>query len=263
MKKKFKNLAFVFSFISFACNAQEQREEWINKSSAIFKAEVLLLHTSTVNWSEPGDLGVVRLLEIFDGEKQLSAFLKDQITVKFQNIDKVRKGQVIIVYGNVWLTNESIAVTEIAHEVIGENNLTPDNYKEEMKKSQQRATMQKIKNKAAKSELVISGTVLGIKKMQVDYPAESEHNPEWVLAEIKVGESMKGDKGPGSVVTIAFPGSQDVMWFNSPRFKEGSNGIWFLSRENLGFKDVKHFTVTTMDQVRDIKDIELVKQSLR
>jgi outer membrane biogenesis lipoprotein LolB len=48
-----------------ACHAQEPKGNRVNKSSLIFKAEVLLLQTSTINWSDPSDLAVVRLIEIF------------------------------------------------------------------------------------------------------------------------------------------------------------------------------------------------------
>jgi hypothetical protein len=246
-----------------ACHAQEPRGNRVNKSSLIFKAEVLLLQTSTINWSDPSDLAVVRLLEIYEGEEQLSAFIKEPITVKFADIKGVKKGQNLIVFGNLWIANESIAIIEVDHEVLGENKFTNDNYQQEIKKEMQEAELREIKVKAAQSEIVIAGTVISVKKTEGEKSFESEHNPEWVLAEIKIDEPLKGNNASGSIITIAFPGSQDFMWYQSPRFKEGDKKIWFLSKENFGYQTVKQLTVTTKDQVREMRDLEKIKQSLR
>jgi hypothetical protein len=74
---------------------------------------------------------------------------------------------------------------------------------------------------------------------------------------------LKGNNAKGQKMTIAFPSSQDVMWYKSPRFKEGDKAILFLSKENFGFADVKNFTITTADQVKDVKQMELVRKSVQ
>ncbi len=267
MKKTCKGLAicipFMLLFMSFDSQAQEQRESWISKSSLIFKAEVVLLQTSTINWSDPSTLGVVRLQEIFKGEQELSAFMNELVTVNFNDLKTVKKGQTILVYANMWIANDGIAVTEIAHEVIGDNKLTPDNYRSEIKESLQKADILDLKSRASKAELVVAGTILSVRKAPASKTFETEHNPEWILADIKIDESIKGGQAGGSTLTIAFPGSQDFMWYRSPRFKEGDKAILFLSRENFGYQDVKHFTITTAEQVSDIRELDKVRQALK
>ena len=262
-KKIITGIFFCLCFAIIACNAQVPREAWMNKSSLVFKAEVLLLQTSTINWNDPGDLGVLKLTEIFKGEKELSDFLNGQITVKFNNIEKVKKGQTLIIYGNTWLINEGIAIAEIEHEILGEKNLTNDNYKDEMKKSMQVAKSLQIKERAAKADAVFSFTVMSTRKLQENNQRISEHNPEWMLADLKINESMKGDNKAGSIVTIAFPGSKDVMWIDAPRFKEGNSFILFLSKENSAFKDVKQLIVTSPEQLWDAREINIVRTALR
>jgi hypothetical protein len=234
-------IPIVSLLLCVSCHAQQQREDWMNKSSIVFKGEIVLLNTSTINWKDPSDLGVVRVQEIFLGEEEIGNFLNDLVTVKFLSIDKIKKGQEIIVYGNTWIVNEGYAVAETGHEVVGENNLTKDNYKKEIDASMQQAEGQKIRMKAY----------------------ESEHDPQWMLAEVMIDESLKGNSAKGQKMTIAFPSSQDVMWYKSPRFKEGDKAILFLSRENFGFADVKNFTITTADQVKDVKQMELVRKSVQ
>jgi hypothetical protein len=267
MKKTLKGLAVLFPALLFfpgkPCHAQEQREDWISKSSLIFKAEILLTNTSTIDWPDPSNLAVVRLQDVIKGEQSLASFLKEPVTVRFLNMRDVMKGQVMIIYGDVWVSGESIAIAETGHELMGENKLTNDNYLSEIRVSVQKAEARELKANAAKAELVIAGTVVALRKEKSDRSFLTEHDPEWMLAEIKVDENLKGNSSPGATVIVAFPTSQDFMWYQSPRLREGEKAIFFLSRENFGYQQVKQFTITTRDQVRDVRDLDFLKQSLR
>jgi hypothetical protein len=57
-------------------------------------------------------------------------------------------------------------------------------------------------------------------------PRDSEHNPQWQVATIRVRETLKGS--PASTVDVWFPASRDVMWVDAPRFAAGQEGIWIL-----------------------------------
>lgn len=261
MRKPLCRLSFIVLtlLICTACKSQ-QREDWLGRSALVFKGEVLLLRTSTINHERPVDLGVVKVVEIYSGNELLDKFLSEPVTVKFLKPGEIKKGQQLIFYANPWMEGESIAVTEIAHEA------ATNNFNEQIKSLQLQVEQKNIQQQISRTELIFAGTIATVKKIDTVSSFDSEHNPEWVLAEIKVDESLKGEARTGSTIVIAFPGSQDVMWYKSPRFAIGHRGVWFLTKNVEGNNVIRQFTqytVTRQDQFQGIENLDKIKQALR
>ncbi|MCA1611337.1 MAG: hypothetical protein LC780_10825 [Acidobacteria bacterium] len=57
------------------------------------------------------------------------------------------------------------------------------------------------------------------------YPTRpSEHDPDWQVATVKVVKPLRGEAGP--VVTVVFPASRDIVWFNVPKLRQGQDSIF-------------------------------------
>jgi hypothetical protein len=74
------------------------------------------------------------------------------------------------------------------------------------------------------AKTIVSGRVVAIRAPQ--RRMLSEHDPEWTEADIEVTETLKGTAS--GKVTILFPASQDVMWYQVPKPKLAQTGIWIL-----------------------------------
>ncbi|MEP6769956.1 MAG: hypothetical protein ABJC61_14885 [Acidobacteriota bacterium] len=52
----------------------------------------------------------------------------------------------------------------------------------------------------------------------------SEHDPDWHVAAVKVVKPLRGEAG--NVVTVVFPASRDIVWFNVPKLKPGQDSVF-------------------------------------
>src|SRR5204863_9219496 len=57
----------------------------------------------------------------------------------------------------------------------------------------------------------------------------SEHDPKWRDATIEVDKVHKGEHS-APTVTVRFPSSDDVRWYNAPKFHPGQHGVFVLHR---------------------------------
>jgi len=72
------------------------------------------------------------------------------------------------------------------------------------------------------------GKVVAVRPAPVDpQKRPSEHDPQWQLADVEVSSLEKGN-APLRQVTFCFPGSNDELWSESPKFRPGQTGIWLL-----------------------------------
>jgi hypothetical protein len=88
--------------------------------------------------------------------------------------------------------------------------------------------------RAAQAELVVSGQVVEVR------PAErlpgspiTEHDPVWQEAVVQVDTVHKGAMAAdaGNQVVVRFAASDDVRWYQAPKFEVGQEGVWMLGKE--------------------------------
>ena len=60
----------------------------------------------------------------------------------------------------------------------------------------------------------------------------SEHDPDIAEAMITVVDAIKGAQ-PGRELVVRFPASNDVMWYNYPKFQPGETGVFILQPDSL------------------------------
>jgi hypothetical protein len=68
----------------------------------------------------------------------------------------------------------------------------------------------------------------------------SEHDPEWQVATVRVTAALRGG-APGQTVTVIFPASEDIIWFNVPKPSVKQDAIFvthaFGKKERERFRD--------------------------
>jgi hypothetical protein len=86
-----------------------------------------------------------------------------------------------------------------------------------------------IEQRAALAELVVVGTVSTVGPLERARAPESEHDPAFYVARVKVDRALKG-RPPSGEVEFAFAMSRDVQWYRSPKFRPGERGVFILQR---------------------------------
>ncbi len=69
----------------------------------------------------------------------------------------------------------------------------------------------------------------GVAQPGVPTQPPSEHDPEWHVATVRVTTAMQ-NATEGSVVTIMFPASRDIMWYSAPKLTPGQDAIFITHK---------------------------------
>lgn len=101
---------------------------------------------------------------------------------------------------------------------------------EGVRQGRQGAAEQALRDRLTHAQLVVLGTVTVVRRVEVlPRPPISEHEADWRDATIKVERQLKGSLTPGTdTVHVLFPASEDVKWFQCPKFRQGQVGIFLL-----------------------------------
>jgi hypothetical protein len=98
-------------------------------------------------------------------------------------------------------------------------------------------TNRAVSDRLAAATVVFRGSVEAVRPLQSEAALEkggrktpgSEHDPEWHAATVRVSNALRGDVTTGESVTVVFAASRDIVWFNSPKLKQGQDAV-FLAR---------------------------------
>jgi hypothetical protein len=88
------------------------------------------------------------------------------------------------------------------------------------------------------ASLVFRGTVEAVRPLDSGAGATtpppvrpSEHEPEWQVATVRVVTPLRGGQA-GQIVTVIFPSSRDIAWFNAPKLKPNQDAIFIAHAPN-------------------------------
>jgi len=144
-------------------------------------------------------------------------------TVILSRPNAVRPGQELLFFGNVRFVGATMTIADL-----GERPVEPGNSSNPggLDRAGQGPTDRAILDRLAAADLVFRGSVVEIRPVE-SRRATSEHDPEWQIATVRVIAPLRGGDS-GQVVTVAFPASQDVAWFNSPKLKPGQEALFLV-----------------------------------
>ncbi len=233
MKLKIYIAIGLFCFFLVSCmSTKPQLNKDIKKgikSDYIFVGKVIKQGASNVSFvEENNDVYLVQVKKVIKASGGYEHFENSNITVKTGNVLKLRPNKSYIIFSNIWLFGESLAV--IANQV--ELNLDKiTEIKDQTKKYEIRAQDNKLMKRLESAQSVIVGKV--VKIIKPDFYSKiklSEHLPNWMVAEIAIEDILKGEER----TQFVFSDSRDVQWYQSPKFKIGQEGIFILhsSKEN-------------------------------
>ena len=243
--------------------------EPVSKSPFIFKGTVQELNASTIETSDSNNLMIVNVDEILEATDEFEHLEGQKITIEDQNMDKHAINDTKGFVTDRWIFGKSIAVRNLGDfEVKDDQPRLMKKIKAKINKVKQQDDQKSLEQRLKQARLVFSGEVMATKSIPATgRGALSEHNPEWTEARVKVTRAFKGLAKNQTEITIVFPNSMDVMWFNVPKFKEKDTGVWILEKkESLLRKSAtesNRFIMSTQTEfTNDAKMIEEIQKIL-
>jgi hypothetical protein len=178
---------------------------------------------------------VVRVDQVIDSPGAPPGLAGKPITVQLLEAGSVKAGSQLVFFTKGWLLGESMAVIEVGR--LGRDT-NIQRLTEQINSVHQKVADEALQNQLATAEAVISGRVTSVRRAEIPRVG-SEHDPDWYTAMIQVESVIKGQI-PAHEVILLFPHSDDVMWHDSPKFKEGQQGVWLLHRNQARLAGIEN-----------------------
>jgi hypothetical protein len=213
-----------------AARAQTDSRAWARQAAFVFSGEAEpQAKLDPREFVAPPGAFAVRVLDVLYVKPPASVKAGDTVIVAPYGDarEPIAPGTRAVFYANGWIYGKHLSVREIGRTPLERSTART---KREIAEAKTEAENDRIVERIAAAELVIAGKVRSVRPFDEANRRVpiSEHAADWRLAEIAVAKRYKGQSE--TTVLVAFPASRDVMWAESPKFKEGQEGIWILQR---------------------------------
>jgi len=123
-----------------------------------------------------------------------------------------------------------------------------------------------IAERVALAPLIVLGTVTDVRPLERARAGESEHDPQFQIARLRIERALKG-KPAAAEVEFVFAASKDVQWYGAPKFRPSTRGVFLLQRPDeavarLGVTS-QRFTVLHPLDFRQPADVALVEATVK
>jgi hypothetical protein len=186
-------------------------------SSLIFTGTVVQRGTSTVPILPPREnLVVVRVDRGLRVDPVLGDLHDTMITVAAPAPESLNLGQKAVFFTNSWIHGRGIAVREVDHLDIGEE----DSVAAVVAQLPQLHLLDRLRS----AELVVDAQVVRISP--VESTSLERHYAFWAAAHLQVEKVVRGK--PHESTVVYFPTANRPPWTSAPRFKNHQRGIFIL-----------------------------------
>ncbi len=158
-------------------------------------------------------------------------------TVILSRAEAVKEGEVALFAGNPRFLGKSLTIAVEAE--IPSQGASPSALAAVERGTQARRD-KPVLDRLAVASMVFRGSVETVRPLAPETAAEqgkrapappTEHDPEWHIATVRVTTPLRGGE-VGQIVTVVFPASQDVIWFNAPKLKAGQDAVFIAHAPN-------------------------------
>ena len=142
---------------------------------------------------------------------------------------QLREGQTATFYARGWIVGEGVALREMGHR----SRQAASTMQSDMQ--MQEKLNAEIRSRIETADVVAVGKVTAVQALSVAAPSQkfiTEHDPDWREAVIEVESGLKGVRS-GEKIVVRFPSSDDVAWYEVPKFKQGQTGVFFLQVDKV------------------------------
>jgi hypothetical protein len=169
----------------------------------------------------------------------------------------VAADRALVFFTTSWLYGTGLAVREVGRLDAQAAALRP-----RIADAERKVADEKLQARIRNAELVVVGRVTALRDLNPRRAPLSEHDPLWRRASVSIQSVEKGTHA-GATVGVLFPASNDVMWYRSPRFKVGQEGIWILDRDVAKQFGVEGFTALEPLDFHPKAELERIRRLIR
>lgn len=212
------------------------------RSTFIFQGTVAEIGAAASFSIPESDSNVVITVEqVLYSPPSVGDFAGRRVTVRATGRDRLRVGQRAVFFATGWRLADDIAVIEVGR-VPASDRVAPL-----VTEARQRVADQDLQVRVERALIIVVGRVSSVRPTElVPSLGVTEHDPNWTEAIVDIESVEKGNTG--STVTVLFPASRDVMWFQAPKFQVDDSGIWLLHKDQIEQFDIPAFTaLDTLD----------------
>ena len=231
-------------------------KKMIAESDIVFSGTVAVVHSSLSPSVEAENGLVVTIDEILSVPPGITVAPGDQITLQSKQIGDYKKGDSRIFYARIDAVGDNIAASETGSRPKLETRDESARLIQSITKAKDEILADKLNERIAKADLVVSGTIKSISPLEEQPEALSEHNPDWRILEIDITENLKG--GADKIVRILYPGSNDVAYRNYPKPVLGKEWLFILNRSDkkeAPFQVTNSEAIVTAERYKDIRNL--------
>jgi hypothetical protein len=215
---------------------QMSRMEMMKRSSLIFVGTVVkkgAVSFSGVQSSK--NTAILKVDRILEKPKGLAVSNGQHVTIQLKDPTALQEGAQATFYTEGWVLGSGIAVKEIGHERAGNSStaLTPQQQESEMAQARKELQDAELRARIERADIVAIGRVTSVHAAAIAGPTRkfiTEHDPDWQEAVVRVDSALKG-ASVGQQIVVRFPGSEDVLYYGVPKFKEGQEGVFLLQKD--------------------------------
>lgn len=200
--------------------------ELIRSSQYIFEGTVQAVHTSNVQLLPSSDQTILVRVDSMLRAPQGMVFSGKDVTIAWPSPPQLKAGERAVFFTNGWLYGQNIAMRGVGELATRDSAGLRANIIAVDAQTSDEALLARLRQ----SDLVIQGLVLRTAVEREEDSRRSEHETGWVAAAVKVETIFKGRAASGTkTVKVFFPSSTDELWYLSPKFSKGQEGIFILS----------------------------------
>jgi hypothetical protein len=183
---------------------------------------------------------VVRVDTVLQKAAAVALAQGDKITVEVKDPSPFQEGVQATFYAVGWILGEGIAVREVGHEIspVTLEAGAISQKREEIMAIGRELSDAELRARIQAADVVIVGRVVRVGAETIaaaggpTVTIDSEHAPQWQEAIIRVESAIKGAEA-GQEIVLRFPASDDVAWFQVPKFKEGQERTFILQKDQV------------------------------
>ena len=174
---------------------------------------------------------VIKVSHMYAGSEIAGDQTGRTVTIVASHPPRLKAGEEALFFGNPRFVGKSLTI-------VAEGELlsqAPSTSTAELEVGLQARRDRPVRDRVATASLIFRGKVEGEdplvaagEKKQLRVPP-SEHDPEWHVASVRVITPLRGGDRD-ALVTIIFPASRDIMWFNSPKLRQGMDAIFITHK---------------------------------
>ncbi len=218
--------------------AQDQAAMLAEHSSIIVLGKVLKTNASDEPMVPPStQTAIISVQRMYAGSEIAGDQTGRTVTVILSRAAGLKEGEEAVFYANPRFLGKSLTVadeSEVPSQSSGASAQAA------LEQGAQARRDKPILNRLAAASLVFRGSVETVQQLAVVTESKegvrasappSEHDPDWHVATVRITTALRGGEA-GQVVTVVFPASQDITWFNVPKLKPGQDALFLVHMRN-------------------------------